>query len=127
MEEIQEKKKRGNPNWEKGVSANPVGRPKTITLPKRTNREVRSDELMKLLRKFAPHQTKAVQAAIKILDNAESADTNKLKASALIIQTYRQLLLDTFDYRYDSEQSEEVQDTTPIFSLKMINTEQEAA
>jgi hypothetical protein len=105
---------------------NKAGRPRTVGLPKRTNREIRQDELMHLLRKFKPLQSKAVQAAYKIIENPESVDANKLKASALIISTYRQLLLDTFDYRYDEEKSEEVQeDNTPVFSLRMITNNED--
>lgn len=103
---------------------NRKGRPRTVSLPKRTNREIRQDELMTLLRKLKPIQSKAIQSAVKVLDSSEAADANKLKASALIIQTYRQLLLDTFDYRYDDEGSEEVQEkNVPLFSLKVLNQE----
>lgn len=121
-EEPQEKKATGfalNPD---GI--NKKGRPRMLRLPERTNREIRQSELISLVRKFKPLQTKAIQAAIKIIDSQDSNDSNKLRASALLIQTYRQLLLDTFDYRYDDEQSEEIQDkNVPIFSLKIINTE----
>ena len=124
MEEVkQQKRKPGNPAWEKGVSGNVNGRPVSMLKPGRTNREIRSDELMKLLRKFSPHQTKAIQTAVKILENDTSVDANKLKASALIIQTYRQLLLDTFDKDYDLEDNNEIQDNTPVFSLRMLPTE----
>ncbi len=105
-------------------SRNTNGRPKMLTLPKRTNREIRQDELLNLLRKFKPLMTKSVQTAYKIMEDSEASDQNKLKASALLIQTYRQLLLDTFDYRYDEEKADEVQEqNVPVFSLKMINTE----
>ncbi len=121
MEEVkQQKKKVGNPAWEKGVSGNIHGRPVSMLKPGRTNREIRSDELMKLLRKFSPHQTKAIQTAVKIIENDAAADANRLKASALIIQTFRQLLLDTFDHRYDTEENNEIQDNSPVFSLKII-------
>lgn len=122
QENNQNEKKRGNPSFVKGgPSPNPLGRGKIAKPKPRTNREIRSDELMKLLRKFSPHQTKAIQAAIKIIDNNESADANKLRASALIVQTYRQLLLDVFDAKYDTEENNEIQeDNSPIFSLKII-------
>lgn len=118
------KKKRGSPLFIKGgPSPNPDGRPVSMLKPGRTNREIRSDELMKLLRKFSPHQTKAIQTAVKIIENEAAADANRLKASALIIQTFRQLLLDTFDHRYDTEENNEIQDNSPVFSLRMLPTE----
>lgn len=120
----EDKKQRGNPNWKPGVSGNLQGRPKIAKPQARTNREIRSDELMKLLRKFAPHQTKAVQTALGVMERDGVKDADRLKASALIIQTYRQLLLDVFDKDYDLEDNNEIQeDNRPVFSLKMIGDE----
>ncbi len=121
----EDKRGAGNPAWKPGISGNPIGRPKRGPLDKPlTNREIRSAELLSLVRKFKPLQAKAIQAAAQILENPESADQNKLKSAALLIQKYRQLLLDTFDYRYDESEAEEVNETnTPVFSLKMINNE----
>lgn len=114
-------KKRGNPLWKPGVSGNLQGRPKIAKPAARTNREIRSDELMKLLRKFAPHQTKAVQTALGVMERDSAKDVDRLKASALIIQTYRQLLLDVFNKDYDTEENNEIQeDNRPLFSLKMV-------
>ena len=79
---------------------------------------------MKLLRKFAPHQTKAVQTALGVMDREIAKDADRLKASALIIQTYRQLLLDVFDKDYDLEDNNEIQeDNRPVFSLKILGDE----
>lgn len=109
--------------WKGGPGTiNKNGRPKgTSVFKNKTNREIREIELVSLLRKLKPFQTKAIQAAVKIIDNEEAADTNKLKASALILSHYRQLLLDTFRTEYDDkEQDKEVQ-STPVFSLTMID------
>jgi hypothetical protein len=106
---------------------NQAGRPKKTKmdiLEKKTNREIRELELLSLVRKFKPLQTKAIQAAARIIDNDEAADANKLKAAALLIQTYRQLLLDTYDRHYDDDVGEEVQQhNAPVFSLRVINPE----
>lgn len=119
------KKKRGSPLFVKnGPSPNPAGRPKIAKPQARTNREIRSDELMKLLRKFAPHQTKAVQTALGVMEREGAKDVDRLKASSLIIHTYRQLVLDVFDKAYDLEDNNEIQeDNRPVFSLKMIGDE----
>ena len=89
---------------------------------KKSNREQRSIQLLNLIRKFVPLQTKAIQAAAKILDNKESNDASKLRASALIIGTYRDLLKDLYDYRYDEEEGESITEDPPApkFSLKML-------
>jgi hypothetical protein len=58
---------------------------------------------------------------VKILDNKEANDQNKLRASALIISTYKDLVKELYDYKYDNEEAEEIQQkNAPVFSLKMI-------
>ena len=117
----EEKKKRGNPTWGKGMqSPNPTGRPYNDDREKKTNREIRTRSMLQLLRKFSPHQSKAIMAAVKIVENEQAADANKLKASALIIQTYRELLNEVYSKDYDDNQGEEIQDNSPAFSLHYI-------
>lgn len=128
LAEEQDKPKRGNPSFYPGMPAlNPSGRPKKILdKEKRTNRELRSDQFLQLVRKFKPHLTKAVQAAVKILDNEKANDQNKLRASALIISTYKDLVKDLYDYKYDDEAGDEIQEkSATLFSLKMVNTEED--
>lgn len=106
----------------KGVSGNYGGRPKVIDAEKPTNKSLRNKAFLQLLRRFAPLQSKAVQVAVKIMDDNASSEAGKLKASALIIATYQQLLKETYNYAYDSEEAEEIQktDNSPIFSLKIV-------
>ena len=105
----------------KGVSGNVNGRPKVLDADKPTNKSNRQRELMSLVRKLKPIQTKAIQAAVNILDNKDASENGKLRSAALIIQTYKELVKDLYDYRYDSEESEEIQqENKPIFSLHML-------
>ena len=83
--------------------------------------------MLQLLRKFSPHQSKAIMAAVKIMENEQAADANKLKASALIIQTYRELLNEVYNKDYDDEQGEEIQDNSPVFSLRMLDHDEKVA
>lgn len=117
-----QEKKRGNPGWQPGVSGNTAGRPKTIDRDKKTNREIRSDTLLHLVRKFRPHLTRAINAAVEILENKDASESGKLRASALIITTYRELVKDVYDLKYDDEEGEEIQESNkmPAFSLRMI-------
>lgn len=107
---------------------NRSGRPKLDpnALPQRkTNRKLREAALMELVRKFRPLQTKAIQAAVKILDDERGTEASKLKAAALIIGTYKDLIKEVYDYRYDLEDAEEInkeEEPKPKFSLKMVNT-----
>lgn len=108
----------------KGQSGNEKGRPPKDRTKIKTNREQRTDELMALIRKLKPLQTKAIQAAVKVIDNEEASDQNKLKSAALLISTYRGLLNEVFDYRYDNEEAEAIQENNgPVFSLRMIQNE----
>jgi len=106
------------------------GRPKRIgDLIKKTNRQLREEELMSLVRKFKPHQTAALQAALRVMNREDASDQNVLKASALILSTYRSLLLDVYDIRYDEDEGTEVQEKPngPVFSLKMIDPDEKVA
>ena len=123
-EETQEKRKVGNPQWQKGTaSPNPNGRPKGLNREKKTNKVLRQEEFMGLVRKFKPHLAKAIQAAVTIIENAEASENGKLRASALIISTYKDLISQVFDYRYDDDEAEEIQQKNgaPVFSLRMID------
>lgn len=109
----------------KGKSGNEKGRPPKDPTKIKTNREQRTDELMALIRKLKPLQTKAIQAAVKVIDKTDASDQNILKASALLLSTYRGLLNEVYDYRYDSEEAEAIQENTSSFSLKMLNFDKE--
>lgn len=117
-----------NPAWKKGMeSPNSQGRPKEISKDKKTNRTQRQQEFMGLVRKFKPHLAKAVKAAVDILDNPEASESGKLRSSALILQTYKDLVKELYDFRYDEEEAEEIQQSNaPVFSLKMISGDTES-
>lgn len=114
-----------NPAWQKGMtSPNEAGRPRVLNKDKKTNKEIKAETLLHLVRKFRPHLTKAINAAVEILDNKESAESSKLRASALIIQTYRELVKDV--YSIDEDEGEEIQpNNAPVFSLRMIGKEED--
>jgi len=105
----------------KGVSGNPAGRSRVLDADKPTNRILREKALMELVRKFRPLQTKAIAAAVQILDNKEASENGKLRSAALIIQTYKDLIKDVYNHQYDDESAEEIQqENKPIFSLRML-------
>lgn len=120
------KKKRGSPLLYKGMpSLNPAGRPKKVLeKEKRTNREIRQSSLLEVARKLKPHISKSIMAAVAILDNKEASETNKLKAAAFMVTTYRDLLKDIYDLKYSEDEGEEVQEKGgAVLSLRVINTE----
>lgn|SRR5574343_749471 len=116
-----------NPAWKKGMeSPNSQGRPKEISKDKKTNREIRSDALLHLVRKFRPHLTRAINAAVEILENKDASESGKLRASALIITTYRELVKDVYDLKYDDEEGEEIQqNNAAVLSLTVVSGDKE--
>lgn len=110
----------------KGQSGNLKGRPKVLKEDKPTNRSLREKAFLEMVRKFRPLQAKAIAAAVGILDNKEAQDANKLKASALLITTYKDLIKETYNYLYDSEEAVPMQEENkPIFSLRVIGDKDE--
>ena len=96
------------------------GRSKNVE--KKSNKELRMSAMLQLTRMLRPHLGKAVMTAAKIVDNSESTDQNKLKAAAFLVGLYKDVLKECYDYRYDNDEGEKIQeDNTPVFSLKVIN------
>jgi len=114
-----------------GKSGNPNGRPSKDKIAAReasdkTNRELRERALLELARKFKPSVAPAMKTILQIMGDDKASEAGKLKAAALVIQTYNSLVKDLYDYRYDEEKAEEVQQTdkAPVFSLKMVNKDE---
>ena len=86
-----------------------------------TRRSQVQSELSSLIRKFRPLQAESIRTAMKIMSNDESADANRLKASALIISTYQSLLRDLNNLGEDEESTTvEKLIEQPRFSLVMM-------
>lgn len=105
---------------------NREGRPRKSPediLKQKTNRALRETELIALLRKLRPHQTKAIMTAVGIMDNEIAKDGDKIRSSALILSTYRGLLMDLYNNGDDDAEGKEIQESNPMpkFSLTMIN------
>ena len=88
-----------------------------------TNKQVRDREFISLIRKLKPHLTSSVKTVMEIIESEDSTDQNKLKAAALVIQMYKELVKDVYDQQYDEQEGVEIQPTTkaPVFSLTMIS------
>lgn len=109
--------RKGNPNFGKDYIK-----------PKFTNRELREREFMNLLRKLKPHVAEAIMAAVNIMKNKEAAHANQLKAATIILDQYKQTMQQVYDKDYDEDGAEEVQQqSTPMFSLKVVNGSDEVA
>lgn len=105
----------------KGVSGNPHGRKKLIDAEKPTNRILRERSLLEMVRKFRPLQSKAIAAAVHILDNKDASENGKLRSAALIIQTYKDLIKEVYDQKYDDSEGTPMQEENkPAFTLHML-------
>ena len=90
-----------------------------------TRRSQVQSELSSLIRKFRPLQAESIRTAMKIMSNDESADANRLKASALIISTYQSLLRDLNNLGEDEESTTvEKLIEQPKFQLHMLKQEE---
>lgn len=110
----------------KGKSGNPAGRPRRDKLlDKPTNRELKERELVMLLRKIKPHVAEAIMKASNIMSNEEASHQNQLKAATILLDNYRRLTLDMYggEEQADEEGTEVQQHNAPVFSLKVINSE----
>lgn len=123
-----EPKKAYGAGFRGGANAiNTKGRPKGIKSKKPTNRDLRERELLMLLRKIRPHVSDAIMQAAKIMKNPEASHANILKSCVILTDAYRRLTLDLYDGTEDEEEATAVvqQDNSPVFSLRMINNEEE--
>lgn len=98
------------------------GRPKKGETKKATNRELKEQELMLLLRKIKPHVADAIMAAAKIMKNDQASHQNQLRAALILIDHYRKLSLDMYgDQALEDEEGTEVQpQQAAILSLKVV-------
>jgi len=119
-------KKKSELNGEVDPRINIAGRkPRGLDELKPTNRDLRERELLMLLRKIKPHVAEAIMQAAKIMKNADAAHQNQLKAATILLDNYRRLTLDLYDGEEEVEATEIQAQNKPVFSLRMINTEEE--
>lgn len=117
-------KKKSELNGEVDPRINIAGRkPRGLDELKPTNRDLRERELLMLLRKIKPHVAEAIMQAAKIMKNADAAHQNQLKAATILLDNYRRLTLDLYDGEEEVEATEIQAQNKPVFSLKVIGSE----
>lgn len=97
------------------------GRPKG-SVKKRTNRALREQELLMLLRKIKPHVSESIMTAARIMKNQEAAHTSQLKAATILLDAYKQMVNELYNGEDDAP-AEEVQKTGAVFSLTVLNND----
>lgn len=97
-----------------------------------TKRQQREKELLSLLRKIKPTVSEAIYTAVKIMRNEEAAHSQQLRAATILLDNYRKLTLDLAGMEEDEvdlieDEVEEVQDNSPVFSLKIVGESSEVS
>lgn len=113
-------------------NVNRKGRPLKKDTQTLTRREAKDKELLSLARKLKPHLALGLKESVKILENAESADANKIRVTAFLYKTYHEILDDVYAPTREDEpvdekpEVQEVQpDNRPVFSLRMLPVAEE--
>lgn len=88
-----------------------------------TKRELKDRELVQLARKIKPLMAEAIGVCAKVMRDGEASHASQLKASALLTSVYQQLIRDLYDGKDDPEDeqdSPEIQEQKPLFSLTVV-------
>lgn len=79
-----------------------------------------------MLNRLKPGMGKAIKCAQKIIEDDESTESGKLRASALVITTYKELIKELYSEKYDDSEANELEseeENAPVFSLRVIEQE----
>lgn len=99
---------------------------------KPTAKELKQKEFMTLLRRLKPLMGKSIGAAYKIMENEDSTEASKLKAAALLLGLYKDLVKEVYDQSIKVEDlvdsdAQEIEESknAPVFSLTVIKSEED--
>ena len=111
-------KARKDNNGEIDSAINVQGRIRGIK--EKSRREIRSGELLSLIRKIKPHLSESIMTAATIMKDKTAAHANQLKAAVILLNAYKELVNDLYAGGDEDEEGVEVQSNTPVFSLRML-------
>ena len=125
-------KKRSENGGQIHEDINVKGRPLKKDQKSLTRREAKDKEMLTLARKLKPGAQVALKEALKILNNDKASEAAKLKAAEIYLK-YFHLTVDKLyqpsgadELPEDQVEVTDVQpDNRPVFSLKIINNEEE--
>lgn len=89
-----------------------------------TKRELKDRELIMLARKIKPLMAEAIGTSAKVMRDDKASHASQLKASALLISVYQQLVRDLYDGKEDTDDDQgnpEIQEQKPLFSLTVVD------
>ena len=85
----------------------------------KSRRELKSIEMLSLVRKIKPHLSDSIMTAASIMRNKEAGPGNQLKAAVILLNAYKELIGDLYDGD-DEEEGQEIQPNMPSFSLHVL-------
>lgn len=96
-----------------------------ISREKPLNRELKERYLVELLRKLRPLQAQSITKVARIMNDDKATDQNTLKAAAMLITLYKDLVKDAYGRDEETEDEESVEplqeECKPkLFSLTMV-------
>lgn len=94
-----------------------------------TKRELKDRELVQLARKIKPLMAEAIGVSAKVMRDDKASHASQLKASALLLSVYQQLVRDLYDGKEEDGDEDtdnpEIQEQKPIFSLTVVDKVEE--
>jgi hypothetical protein len=89
-------------------------------------RKIKEQELVSLIRKLKPNLALAISTVVGTMKDEKSTEAGKLKAAALMLTYYKQLVESVYDIDIvpdiEGNESPKEIDSTPKFSLHMLET-----
>ena len=89
-----------------------------------TKREIKDRELLSLARKVKPLMAEAIGVSAKVMRDEKASHASQLKASALLLTIYQQLVRDIYEGKEEDEEGQshqEIQEQKPLFSLTVVD------
>lgn len=111
-------KARKDNNGEIDAAINVQGRIRGIK--EKSRREIRSGELLSLIRKIKPHLSESIMTAATIMKDKTAAHANQLKAAVILLNAYKELVNDLYAGGDEDEEGQEIQPNMPSFSLHVL-------
>jgi hypothetical protein len=87
-----------------------------------TKKKLKDKELLYLLRKMKPHLAQAIMTATNIMQMPTASDQNRLRSAALVLDTYRKLVLDVYDAEEEDDvlNPKDLPDDAPVVSFRIV-------
>lgn len=88
-----------------------------------TNRQIREREFLSLARKLKPLTAPAIAKAFEIMKHKDASHMNQLKAIAIILTEYKDVVREVYAKAYDAEEGGEginPANKAPVFSLTIV-------